>query len=75
VNWKGPEKGIYAMRGQYLRYLKGLPDFATYRAELMRAATLQAAEAALDAIATGYAGFELTHTEIEMIDYHSTCKL
>lgn len=75
VEWKGPEKGIYAMRGQYVRYLKGLPDFAAHRADLMRANTADAVEETLDTIATAYEGFEMAHSEIEMIDYHSTCKL
>jgi hypothetical protein len=26
VQWKGPEKGVYDLRGKYAGYLKGIPD-------------------------------------------------
>lgn len=75
VSWKGPVAGIYAMRRQYLYYLKGLPGFTGYRQRLVTATETAQVEAALDEILEQYEGFEMEQAPIVLKDYHENCAL
>ncbi|WP_315822778.1 hypothetical protein [Paraflavitalea speifideaquila] len=75
VAWKGPIAGIYAMRRQYLYYLKGLPEFAALRKQLVTATVAIEIENALDEILAKYEDFEMEHAPIVLKDYHENCAL
>lgn len=75
VSWKGPVIGIYEMRGLYAKYLKGLPDFQIFRSRLVTSTEPEAIEVVLDEILNMFAGFEIAHTPIELINYHEKCPL
>jgi tRNA-dihydrouridine synthase B len=75
VAWKGPVAGIYAMRRQYLYYLKGLPGFAEYRKRLVTATLTEEVEVVLEEILERYEGFEMEQAPIVLKDYHENCAL
>ncbi|RZK49073.1 MAG: tRNA dihydrouridine synthase DusB [Pedobacter sp.] len=36
IEWKGPKVGVFEMRRHYANYFKGLPDFKSYRMQLVK---------------------------------------
>ena len=54
--------------------LKGLPTPA-FRSRLVTLTEPEAIEAVLDEIMNMFAGFEIAHTPIELINYHEKCPL
>jgi nifR3 family TIM-barrel protein len=75
LQWKGPVAGVYAMRKQYLQYLKGLPGIKEFRTQLVTGTEPEALYALLDDIAQRYEGYEMERTPIELVNYHENCPL
>ena len=73
IEWKGSVVGINEMRRHYANYLKGLPNIKEFRSRLVTVKTMEEVEAVLDDIQVYYQGFEMTHTPIELINYHEKC--
>lgn len=75
VQWRGEGPGIFSMRKHYFSYLKGLPDFKTFRSRLVTPVESAEVVSVLDEIAEVYAGFEFERKDIKLIDYHENCAL
>ena len=75
LQYKGPVAGIYAMRGHYLRYLKGLPGVKEFRSQLMTLTEPEAILAVLDDILVRYEGYTMERAPIELVNYHENCPL
>ena len=75
VQWRGPVNGVYAVRGNYLNYLKGIPGIREYRNRLVTLREPEAIDAVLDEILLRYEGYELERTPIQLTNYHENCKL
>ena len=75
VVWKGPVRGIYEMRSQYGKYLKGLPDLKRFVKQLVLLNEPSEIIRLLSDIGVFYAGIEFSSAEIELIDYHEHCPL
>jgi tRNA-dihydrouridine synthase len=75
AGWQNQRVAINEMRGRYASYLKGLPNIKEYRNKLVRLNTPEEVNAVLDEILQAYAGYEIPHTPIELIDYHEKCPL
>lgn len=75
LEWRGPQAGVYAMRKHYFTYLKGLPDFKTFRSRLATLTDPREITAALDDVQLAYDGFEFKQQPIELINYHENCSL
>src|SRR5690606_36696952 len=69
VQWKRPIVGINEMRRHYANYLKGLPNIKEYRNKLVTLPTQEEIIAVLDEIESVYAGYEITKTPIELVNY------
>lgn len=75
VEWKGPRTGVFEMRAQYAKYLKGLPNVKEYRNRLVVLTEPEEIETVLDEVLTTYDGFEVAHQPIELVNYHENCPL
>ncbi len=73
--WNGPVQGINEMRGQYARYLKGLPGIGPYLQQLVRLADAAAVEEVLQEIAYACKDHISEAQPIELVDYHTHCTL
>lgn len=73
VDVKGPAMGVFMMRGQYAKYLKGLPDLASYTRRLVRLTTRDEIETVLDEMARAFDGFQFEPMPIELVNYHERC--
>ena len=67
--------GVYAMRKHITNYLKGLPDFQSYRQRLVSGKDPAEIFAALDDVLVAYDGFEFENTPIQLVNYHENCAL
>ncbi len=60
VQWKGEKKGIFEMRRHYTNYFKSIPNFKTYRTQLVQAETFNEVLDILDEIEGIFTGiFEM----------------
>ncbi|BAV05261.1 tRNA dihydrouridine synthase B [Filimonas lacunae] len=75
LEWKGPVTGIFEMRQQYSKYLKGIPNMKEYRNRLVVLTEPEEIEAVLDEILVTCQGFEMEYAPIELINYHENCPL
>jgi nifR3 family TIM-barrel protein len=75
LQWKGPVAGIYAMRNNYLNYLKGLPGIREFRNRLVTLNDPQEIIAVLDEVLFKYEGYEMERMPIQLVNYHENCKL
>ncbi|SCC04963.1 tRNA-U20-dihydrouridine synthase [Chitinophaga costaii] len=75
VAWKGPKAGIYDMRKHYFQYLKGLPNIKAFRSRLVLSTDPMEIESVLDEVQSAYAGFEIPHSPIELVNYHENCPM
>ncbi|MDP4130687.1 MAG: tRNA dihydrouridine synthase DusB [Bacteroidota bacterium] len=73
IAWKGKEKGMYAMRGKYAGYLKGLPGITAFTKRLMLLTTFVEISAVLEEALHFYKGYEAVQLPIELINYHAKC--
>ncbi len=73
VAWKGPVRGIYEMRSQYSKYLKGLPDLKIFTKRLVQLDSTMLILETLEEMETFYAGIDIPATPIELVDYHENC--
>jgi len=58
VQWKGEKLGILEMRRHYTNYFRGMPNFKSYRTEMVTTESYQEVCAVLDKVAEVYAGYE-----------------
>jgi tRNA-dihydrouridine synthase B len=58
VEWKGEKQGILEMRRHYTNYFRGMPNFKTYRTEMVTAETYAQVSEILDQVAEVYADYE-----------------
>jgi nifR3 family TIM-barrel protein len=75
IEWMGPARGIYSMRGRYRNYLSGLPDIGELLRKLVRAESAEQVDELLDDAARDYEGCEITRPEVRLVNYHEKCKL
>lgn len=68
--WETGGKGLYEMRGRYRNYLKGLPGIKEFTNQLVTAATVEEVLGKLNDIERYYAGYEMPHQAIELVNYH-----
>ena len=61
------------MRRHYANYLKGLPNIKEFRNRLVTVNTEEEVNAVLDEVASTYAGFQISKTPIELVNYHEKC--
>lgn len=55
VEWKGEKKGIFEMRRHYTNYFRGIPNFKSFRTQLVEADTLEQLNEILAAIPETFA--------------------
>lgn len=58
VQWKGEKLGILEMRRHYTNYFRGMPNFKSYRTEMVTTESYQEVCSVLDKVAEVYAGYE-----------------
>lgn len=58
VQWKGEKLGILEMRRHYTNYFRGMPNFKSYRTEMVTTESYQEVCAVLDKVAEVYEGYE-----------------
>ncbi|MEO6960818.1 MAG: tRNA dihydrouridine synthase DusB [Puia sp.] len=73
IAWKGREKGMYAMRGKYAGYLRGLPGIAVFTKKLMLLTAFDEIVSVLDEALVFYKGYEAIRRPIELVNYHEKC--
>jgi len=73
VQWKGPDKGVYDLRGKYAGYLKGLPDVREFIKRMVPLTNAEAIMEILDEMKVFYRGLEIPYMPIELINYHDKC--
>jgi tRNA-dihydrouridine synthase len=71
--WKGNEKGVYAMRGKYAGYLRGLPNISTFTKKLMPLIRFEEIVSVLDEALDFYRGYEVVRLPVELVNYHEKC--
>jgi nifR3 family TIM-barrel protein len=71
--WKGKEKGMYAMRGKYAGYLRGLPNISAFTKRLMLLTDFDEIDAVLQEAMVFYKGYEVMSLPIELVNYHEKC--
>jgi nifR3 family TIM-barrel protein len=70
AGWEGTQKAVYEMRGRYKNYLKGLPGIKECNGWLVTLNNTEEILEKLDEIGNYYKGYEITHYNIETINYH-----
>lgn len=73
--WESGGKGFYEMRGRYKTYLKGLPGIKEFTNQLMLITSIEEVIEKLDEIESYYAGYQLPHQSIELVNYHQHFEL
>lgn len=73
IHWKGKDKGMYAMRGKYAGYLKGLPGISAFTKRLMLLTTFDEIVSVLEEALVFYKGYEVVRQPIELVNYHEKC--
>jgi tRNA-dihydrouridine synthase B len=73
IAWKGRDRGMYAMRGKYAGYLRGLPGVKAFTKKLMLLTTFEEISAVLDEALLFYKGYEPVTQPITLINYHEKC--
>ena len=58
VEWKGEKQGILEMRRHYTSYFRGMPNFKTFRTEMVTAETYQHVSEILNQVSEVYADYE-----------------
>ena len=58
VEWKGEKQGILEMRRHYTNYFRGMPNFKTFRTEMVTAETYAQVAEILEQVAEAYADYE-----------------
>jgi len=73
IAWKGEGKGMYAMRGKYTGYLRGLPGISAFTKRLMLLTAFDEIVSVLDEGLAFYKGYEPVRMPVELINYHEKC--
>ncbi|MDI1324276.1 MAG: tRNA dihydrouridine synthase DusB [Algoriphagus sp.] len=58
VEWKGEKQGILEMRRHYTSYFRGMPNFKTFRTEMVTADTYEQVREILNQVSEVYADYE-----------------
>jgi tRNA-dihydrouridine synthase B len=61
VEWKGEKQGILEMRRHYTNYFRGMPNFKTYRTEMVTADTYEQVAEILGQVAEAYSDYEFQY--------------